>query len=277
MPRLPLPPAAALLAILLAPLAHADRIADEASRQEALLRRYSTSEAEDRMDSARRNPDAANQALGAGMSNLMGRMYRRAMANQRDRTRLTDAQLRDSYWQAILNGEDVIAREDREIGILFQLLFSKHYEGQWQATQRLVELQLGLRPGNEVLGPGNATPERAAGTLFGVTSGYDKLQGWALNMLGKLYLTGAGVPRDEAEAYRLFRYCAESAPIPDTEDIATIRARCRLNLATMMEQGWSVDASPENARVLREYTVKTYNEAAGTRLSLEKLEQRVQP
>lgn len=230
------------------------------------------------MDAERRNPDAANQALGAGMNNLMNRMYRRAMAQQPDRRRLTDAELRDAYWRAIQNGEDIIPREDREIGILFQLLHTKHYAGEWQATQRLVELELGMRPGGaEALGPGRTGPEIATARLFDVTSGYEKLQGWALNLLGKLYLTGVGVPRDEAEAYRLFRNCAESAPIPNTEDITTIRTRCRLNLATMMEQGWAVDANPANAKALREYAVKTYNEAAGTRLSLEKLEQGIQP
>lgn len=268
---------ALLLAALLAPAAHADRIADEASRQEALLRRYSTSEAEERMDAQRANPDAATQALGAGMNNLMNRMYRRAMAQQPDRRRLTEAELRDSYWRAIQNGEDIIPREDRETGILFQLLHNKHYAGEWQATQRLVELQLGMRPGAEVLGPGRTGPEHATANLFAVTSGYDKLQGWALNLLGKLYLAGVGVPRDESEAYRLFRYCAESAPIPNTEDITTIRTRCRFNLATMIEQGWAVDANPAQAKALREYAVKTYNQAAGTSLSLEKLEQRIQP
>jgi len=96
-------------------------------------------------------------------------------------------------------------------------------------------------------------------------------------MTGECYRSGTGVPRDEAEAYRLFRYCAESAPIPNTEDITTIRTRCRFNLATMIEQGWGVDANPAQAKALREYATNTYNQAAGTRLSIEKLEQRIQP
>lgn len=218
------------LFMLLASAAHADRAGD-LMLQEALLRQYSTAEAEQRYEAYRKNPDAATQALGSGMSNLVGRMYQRSQ--ERVAAAAAVEETRERFWQAVLAGKDIHIRNADDRRLLVQLLEGKSNEGYWPATQRLVEYALWLRPGSEAVFDKPMEPQAAyllRRAAYGTERHYEY---WASGLLAKLYLVGRGVPRDEEEALRLFTLCAqgvgqvqESDARGGLEDKPAIRARC---------------------------------------------------
>lgn len=262
-----------LLTALMIPLAHADRAADEASRKEALLRQYSTSEAEARFEEYRRNPDAATQALGSGLSNLANRMYQRGMERQRAEEAAKEE--RRNLLRAIQAGKQLVPTNAEERDLLLSVL-----EENWDdpAASRLrAELMLGLRPtSSRVYGNRNMDAEAAALLRAHVYS-TRKPEGWAVNLLAKLYLTGRGVPRDEGEAWRLLALCAAGEANHPTEADGVVRARCKLTQAAMTENGWGVDADAKRATALREAAAADYNKAKGTTLSVERVTEVVQP
>lgn len=271
-----------LLALLFAPAAHADRAGD-LMLQEALLRQYSTAEAEQRYEAYRKNPDAATQALGSGMSNLVGRMYQRSQ--ERVAAAAAVQETRDRFWQAVLDGKDIYIRNADDRRLLVQLLEGKSNEGYWPATQRLVEYALWLRPGSEAVFEQPMEPQAAyllRRAAYGTEGHYEY---WASGLLAKLYLVGRGVPRDEEEALRLFTYCAQGVglvPASETasgglEDTPAIRARCGFNAARIWEKGWGVDPDKAKAEKLRQDATATYNKFKKTQLSVAQVEETIRP
>lgn len=270
-----------LLPLLFAPAAHADRAGD-LMLQEALLRQYSTAEAEQRYEAYRKNPDAATQALGSGMSNLVGRMYQRGQ----ERVAAANAvqETRERFWQAVLDGKDIHIRNADDRRLLVQLLEGKSNEGYWPATQRLVEYALWLRPESEAVFEQPMEPQAAyllRRAAYGSEGNYEY---WASGMLAKLYLVGRGVPRDEEEALRLFTLCAQgvgqiqsSGARGGLEDKAAIRARCGFNAARIWEKGWGVDADPAQADKLRQDATAFYNKIKSSQLSVAQVEETIRP
>lgn len=270
-----------LLALLFAPAAHADRAGD-LMLQEALLRQYSTAEAEQRYEAYRKNPDAATQALGSGMSNLVGRMYQRSQ--ERVAAAAAVQETRDRFWQAVLDGKDIQLRNGDDRRLLVQLLEGKSNEGYWPATQRLVEYALWLRPGSEAVFEQPMEPQAAyllRRAAYGTEGNYEY---WASGLLAKLYLVGRGVPRDEEEALRLFTYCAQgvgqvqaSGARGGLEDAPAIRARCGFNAARIWEKGWGVDADKAKADKLRQDATAHYNKMNKTQLTVAQVEETIRP
>ena len=270
-----------LLALLFAPAAHADRAGD-LMLQEALLRQYSTAEAEQRYEAYRKNPDAATQALGSGMSNLVGRMYQRSQ--ERVAAAAAVQETRDRFWQAVLDGKDIQLRNGDDRRLLVQLLEGKSNEGYWPATQRLVEYALWLRPGSEAVFEQPMEPQAAyllRRAAYGTEGHYEY---WASGLLAKLYLVGRGVPRDEEEALRLFTRCAEgigqlssSGLQGGLEDRPAIRARCGFNAARIWEKGWGVDPDKEKADKLRQDATAHYNKMNKTQLTVAQVEETIRP
>lgn len=271
-----------VLPLLFAPAAHADRAGD-LMLQEALLRQYSTAEAEQRYEAYRKNPDAATQALGSGMSNLVGRMYQRSQ----ERVAAANAvqETRDRFWQAVLDGKDIYLRNADDRRLLVQLLEGKSNEGYWPATQRLVEYALWLRPGSEAVFEQPMEPQAAyllRRAAYGTEGNYEY---WASGMLAKLYLVGRGVPRDEEEALRLFTLCAMGVGLVQAsetargglEDTPAIRARCGFNAARIWEKGWGVDADKAKADKLRQDATAHYNKMNKTQLTVAQVEETIRP
>lgn len=272
---------ALLLPLLFAPAAHADRAGD-LMLQEALLRQYSTAEAEQRYEAYRKNPDAATQALGSGMSNLVGRMYQRSQ--ERVAAANAEQETRELFWQAVLAGKDIRLSSANERRTLIQVLEGKSNEGYWPATQRLVEYALWLRPGSDAVFEQPMEPQAAyllRRATYGTEGHYEY---WATGMLAKLYLVGRGVPRDEEEALRLFTLCAHGVGQVQYEDARggledkpAIRARCGFNAARIWEKGWGVDADKSKADKLRQDATAHYNKMNKTQLSVAQVEETIQP
>lgn len=270
-----------LLPLLFAPAAHADRAGD-LLLQEALLRQYSTAEAEQRYEAYRKNPDAATQALGGGMSNLVGRMYQRSQ--ERVAAAAAVEETRARFWQAVLDGKDIYLRNADDRRLLVQLLEGKSNEGYWPATQRLVEYALWLRPGSEAVFAQPMEPQAAyllRRAAYGTEGHYEY---WATGLLAKLYLVGRGVPRDEEEALRLFTLCAQGVgqvqqqdALGGLEDKPAIRARCGFNAARMWEKGWGVDADKAKADKLRQDATAHYNKMNKTQLTVAQVEETIRP
>ncbi len=271
-----------LLPLLFAPAAHADRAGD-LMLQEALLRQYSTAEAEQRYEAYRKNPDAATQALGSGMSNLVGRMYQRSQ--ERVAAAAAVQETRDRFWQAVLDGKDIQLRNGDDRRLLVQLLEGKSNEGYWPATQRLVEYALWLRPGSEAVFEQPMEPQAALllrRAAYGTEGHYEY---WASGLLAKLYLVGRGVPRDEEEALRLFTLCAQGVgqiqssggALGGLEDTAAIRARCGFNAARIWEKGWGVDVDTAKADKLRQDATAFYNKIKSSQLSVAQVEETIRP
>lgn len=270
-----------LLPLLFAPAAHADRTGD-LMLQEALLRQYSAAEAEQRYEAYRKNPDAATQALGSGMSNLVGRMYQRSQ--ERVAAANAEQETRELFWQAVLAGKDIQIRNANDRRLLIQILEGKSNEGYWPATQRLVEYALWLRPGSDAVFEQPMEPQAALllrRAAYGTEGNYEY---WASGLLAKLYLVGRGVPRDEEEALRLFTLCAQGVGQVQSsdargglEDKTAIRARCGFNAARIWEKGWGVDADKSKADKLRLDATTYYNKKNNTQLSVAQVEETIQP
>lgn len=262
--------------ILFSPMAVAAP-ADDLLLQEALLRQYTTAEAEQRYNERKANPQAATDALGTGLSNLASRMY------QRSRERVESAsdriETRERFKKAVLNDWDIVINSAEERRMLIELLEEMSNIEYWQATKRLVEYALWLRPGAQDVFP--EPQEKAAAKLL-----RDKIhgrftEGWAKNTLAKLYLVGRGVPRDETKARHLFESCANYtfANYSDTkvEDRVEIEARCGFNLARLHEKGWGVDVDPKKAEQIRNEAVTKYNKEKKTQLSAVQIEELIRP
>lgn len=269
-----------LMGMFLSIEVHADAAGDQ-MLQEALLRQYTTAEADRRFEEHRRNPDAATKALGSGVSNLVSRMYQREL--QRQAVAEQEADIWNTYWFTIDNGKEVTVNNENERRILLEMLETNSRKGYWRASQRLVEYALWLHPDGPTIFPGQPRDDEAA--LILRRKAYwrdDKRELWAVNMLAKLYLVGRSVRKDEEEALRLFNWCANDTgenmvEKSDQEDQVTIRTRCSYNAARMVEMGWGVDADPAKAKAMREQAAAFYNGKKNTQFDVAQLEEKIRP
>lgn len=154
------------------------------------------------------------------------------------------------YWQAVIAGEDVTVTGDSDRQLLLTLLQQRSAQGQWQATQRLAELMLGLRADAAAVFP-VAQDAEAATLLRRKAYGLDGREAWAVELLGRLYLAGRGVPRDEEEAWRLFSQCAGTPEGAAGEDLDAVRRLCQARQALLLERGWGTAADAKKAAALR--------------------------
>lgn len=154
------------------------------------------------------------------------------------------------FWQAVMAGEDVVVTGNSDRQLLLTLLQQRSAQGQWQATQRLAELMLGLRAHAAAVFP-VAQDAEAAALLRRKAYGLDGREAWAVELLGRLYLAGRGVPRDEEEALRLFSLCAGTAEGAAGEDLDAVRRLCRARQALLLERGWGTAVDAKKAAALR--------------------------
>lgn len=238
-------------------------------RKESLLRRYSSSEAESRYENYRRSNEAATQALGAGLSNLTGRLFQRSQEAMKEAERNRD--LWEDMWFTVDSGKPVVVRNAKEGRIMAEMLQTNHLHS-WRAAKLLAEHALWLHADSPLV---FAQPQEAevAAMLRRKAYGLEARQFWAINMLGKMYLAGVGVPRDEEEALRLFTECASIDMGPQfgqvrnsnsAEKIGTVHAQCLLNAASIHENGWGVLPDKQKAAELRDQAATAYNKTNST-------------
>lgn len=267
--------------LLTAKPAQADALENQI-RKESLLRRYSSSEAESRYENYRRNNAAATQALGTGLTNLTGRLFQRSQEVIKEAERNRD--LWEDMWFTVDSGKPVVVRNAEEGRIMAEMLQTNHLHS-WRAAKLLAEHALWLHADSPLV---FAQPQEAevAAMLRRKAYGLEARQFWAINMLGKMYLAGVGVPRDEEEALRLFTECASIDMGPQfgqvrnsnsAEKIGTVHAQCLLNAASIHENGWGVLPDQQKAAELRNQAATAYNKTNSTGWNAAELIARLQP
>lgn len=230
----------------------ADSAGDAVLKKEALLRGYTTSEAERRFEEYQRNPQAHVDALNKGIGNLVSNMYQRQAA----KAAATNA-LWGEMWNAIKFGKDYpvySAGEGAELKRMLEVQLTRNDGGEVMAARRLVEYALHIRPYAEFLFP-QPDYAYAVGKLHANAYGnpYDP---WSANMLARLYLLGLGVPKDEAEAMKLVTRCGHALGL----DKKTVQddARCALTRVRMLEEGWGVEKNPKKAAEYLDVSMERY-------------------
>lgn len=258
-------------ACALVALAPTSALADALGNQlkkEALLRGYTTAEAERRYEAYQRDPQAHITALNKGLGNLVNNIYQRQAAQA-----AATKQLWDEMWEAIRRGQDYpihSAAEGAELRRMLDVQATRTDGGEQLARRRLVEYALHVRPGSEhlFLQPDAAY---AAAQLRGPAFDQDA---WSANLLAKLYLLGLGVPKDEAEALRLVtRFGNRLGVVKKAMDDD---ARCALTRVRMLEEGWGTQQDSAAAASYLEATLNRYAAHAKLQgLTRDALEQRL--
>lgn len=260
--------------------AYADTLENQI-RKESLLRRYSSSEAASRYDNYRRDNDAAQKALGAGLTNLTGRLFQRSQEAIKEAERNRD-QWEDMWFKVDIGKKQVVVRNAKEGRLMAEMLQTNHLHS-WRAAKLLAEHALWLHDDSPLV---FAQPQEAevAAMLRRKAYGLETRQVWAINMLGKMYLAGMGVPRDEEEALRIFTECATADTDPSfrgnnnsAENVGTVHAQCLLNAASIYENGWGVLPNPQKAAELRNQAADAYNKTNSTGWNAAELMARLQP
>lgn len=243
---------------------------DNVLKKEALLRGYTTAEAERRYEEYQRNPQAHVEALNKGLGNLVNNMYQRQAAKQAATSRLWD-----EMWDAIKFGKDYpvySAGEGAELKRMLEVQATRTDGGEVLAKRRLVEYAMHIRPYAEFIFP-QPDYAYAAAQLRGPA--YDaKGDAWSANTLAKLYLLGLGVPKDEGEALALVTRYGHAVGL--NKKTIDDDVRCALTRVRMMEEGWGMQKNPQAAAEYLEVTMGRYASHSGVRgLTREALEQRV--
>lgn len=260
--------------------AHADTTENQI-RKESLLRRYSSSEAASRYESYRSSSNAANQAIGGGLTNLTGRLFQRSQEAMKEAERNRD-QWEDMWFKVDIGKKQVVVSNAKEGRIMAEMLQTNHLHS-WRAAKLLAEHGLWLHDDSSLV---FSQPQEAevAAMLRRKAYGLETRQVWAINMLGKMYLTGVGVPRDEQEALRIFEACATAETDPkfrgnnnSAENVGTVRAQCLLNAASIYENGWGVLPDPKKASEMRNQAATAYNKTNSTGWNGAELLSRLQP
>lgn len=221
----------------------ADSVTDATLKKEALLRGYTTSEAERRFEEYQRNPQAHVDALNKGIGNLVSNMYQRQAAKQ-----AATSKLWNEMWDAIKFGKDYpvySASEGAELRKMLEVQLTRDDGGEVMATRRLVEYALHIRPYAEFIFP---EPDYAYAVSKLHAQAYgEPFDAWSSNTLARLYLLGLGVPKDESEALSLVTRCGHALGLPSRAKSRVDDARCAMTRVRILEEGWGVQKDPKAA------------------------------
>jgi len=213
----------------------------DASTRQALLRMYTTAEAQARYDAMQRStqPNQAGVAMAAGVSGLAAAAQKRLEA-----ARTQD----DAMFNVVEAGLDypikTVGDRDAMREMLDRNAFGKSYN--FSTRRRLVELALHARR----YGPQmfeRRDPVYAARLLRMNAYDNEGYGPWSALTLAKLYLADAQIPRDETEAARLLEQCAQGKSTQLIGDHTPDVIGCHLLLSDMYRNGWSFERSAENA------------------------------
>lgn len=253
---------ATALLCLLAGGALAAATRDEITR-EALLRGYTTAEAEARykaMQNSRvtASTPAAN-AMASGLGALAAKVQRRIDEEDRNNERM---------WLLLEADLDVPMETRGELEALKNLL-DAHVDAEdynIAARRRMVEFALHQRRHSQHFFP-SANPERAVEILRRNAYSAKHFYPWSAMTLAKLYLVGHGVPRDEGEAMRLVSLCEKARPgnFAKKEAIPGDTVACLLLKARMHRNGWGEPPDEAAATRVERAAESAYAAATGRR------------
>jgi hypothetical protein len=213
---------------------------DDITRQ-ALLRGYTTQEAQARYDALQRGtqPNQAGVAMAAGVSGLAAAAQKRM-----DAARTQD----DAMFNAVEAGLDYPIKTTGERDAMRSMLERNAFGADYNfaSRRRLIELALHARRyGQEIF---ERRDPLYAARLLRMNAYDDKGYGpWSALTLAKLYLADGQIPRDEAEAARLVEECAQGKSTRLVGDHRPDHIGCNLLLSDMHRNGWAFDRSTAKA------------------------------
>lgn len=235
---------------------------DEITR-EALLRGYTTADAEARykaMQNSRvtASTPAAN-AMASGLGALAANVQRRIDEEDRNNARM---------WLLLEADLDVPMETRGELDALKNLL-DAHVDAEdynIAARRRMVEFALHQRRHSQHFFS-SPNPARAAEILRRNAYSAKHFYPWSAMTLAKLYLVGRGVPRDEGEALRLVSLCEKARPgnFVKKDAIPGDTVACLLLKARMHRNGWGEPPDEAAASRVERAAESAYAVATGRR------------
>jgi hypothetical protein len=242
LPELALSACAQALALVLACAsisAHADT-RDDITRQ-ALLRGYTTQEAQARYDALQRSsqPNQAGVAMAAGLSGLAAAAQKRMDAQKSQD---------DAMFNAVEAGLDYPIKTTGERDAMRSMLERNALADDYNfaTRRRLIELALHARRyGQEMFE--RRDPLYAARLLRMNAYDNDGYGPWSALTLAKLYLADGQIPRDETEAARLVEECAQGKRTKLVGNHTPDVIGCNLLLSDMYRNGWAFERDTAKA------------------------------
>jgi hypothetical protein len=216
--------------------------------REALLRGYTTQEAERRYVATRREnagvvAPAQAGGVGAALGNLGGALAGMAARNQER----ADAErgLYNAMNAAVEKRQNYPLDTVLDAQTMKRVLEKRAADGDKWAQRQLIEYMLHQRPYAKFFFD-QPDYTAAAALLRPFAYGGTQREVWALLTLAKLYIAGKGVPQDEGEAIGLVQSCATPNNTPRGPDAADILS-CRVLLVNMHRNGWGFAADEKAA------------------------------
>lgn len=262
--RLFTPTLAVALLLGAAGAARAAATADEIKR-EALLRGYTTAEAEARYKASLNRSITASTPVANALTSSLGVLAANAQK------RIDDDRRNSERMWALLEADLDVAVETRADQEALKDLLDAHVDPEQYniaARRRMVEFALHQRRYAQHFFP-TANPVRAAEILRRNAYSARHFYPWSAMTLAKLHLTGRGVPRDEGEALRLVSLCETARPgnFPVKQSIPGDIVACLLLKARMHRNGWAEAPNEAAAARAERAAESTYAAATGRRLS----------
>ena len=260
----------ALAALLMgwAGCAQAAATRDEITR-EALLRGYTTADAEARYKASQNRAITAStpaaHALASGLGALAANAQRRMDEESRNNERM---------WLLLEADLDVPMETRGELDALKTLLEANVDPEDYNiaARRRMVEFALHQRRHSQHFFS-SPNPARAAEILRRNAYSAKHFYPWSAMTLAKLYLTGRGVPRDEDEALRLVSLCETAKPgnFTKKQAIPGDIVACLLLKARMHRNGWGAPPNEAAAARVERAAESSYAYATGRRMTAAEL------
>ncbi len=249
--------------------ARAAATADQITR-EALLRGYTTQDAERRYKELQNRQVTASTPGAKAMASSLGAMA----ANMEKRMKESNDRF-DRFYALMEAGLDVPMQIQSDLDTV-QKMFADVVDSDdynMAVRRRLVEYALHQRQLSSRVFP-TRNPARAAQVLRLNAYDPDQFYPWSAHMLAKLYLTGNGVPRDEGEAFFLLSLCGNTpARFVDAVSwsIPADTLGCYLTLAQALRFGWGTAVNAGRADTIEAQVAKDYRAMTGKQLTINEL------
>lgn len=241
---------------------------DEITR-EALLRGYTTADAEARYKASQNRSITASTPAANAMASGLG-----VLAANAQRRMDEDARNSERMWLLLEADLDVPMETRGELDALKSLLDANVDPEDYNiaARRRMVEFALHQRRHAQHFFSA-PNPARAAEILRRNAYSAKHFYPWAAMTLAKLYLVGRGVPRDEGEALRLVTLCETAQPgrFSKPQMVPGDTVACLLLKARMHRNGWGAPPDEDAATRVERAAEQVYANATGRRMSAAQL------
>ncbi len=262
-------PIVLLASYMAATPARAAATADQITR-EALLRGYTTQDAERRYRDLQNRQVTASTPGAKAMASSLGALA----ANMEKRLKESNDRF-DRFYALMESGLDVPMEVQSDLDtvnkMFEQVVDTDDYN--MAVRRRLVEYALHQRQLSSRVFP-TRNPARAAQVLRRNAYEPSQFYPWSAHMLAKLYLTGVGVPRDESEAFYLLSQCiTKPGNFVDAVrwSIPADKLSCNLTLAQALRFGWGTPINTERADAIETQVAQEYRAMTGKTLNVTEL------